>query len=155
MKNNLILCLLALLIAFQVTAQKSKTSTYGAPIANADKAYDVKRLVALVNEGDTLKALVKGTITAVCQKKGCWMKMDMGNNQTMMVHFKDYGFFVPKDCSGKQIIMEGIAFIDVTPVAQLRHYAEDAGKSKEEIEKITADEKELTFEASGVIINNE
>ena len=155
MKNNLILCLLALFIAFQVTAQKSKTNAYGAPIANAEKAYDVKRLVALVNEGDTLKALVKGTITAVCQKKGCWMKMDMGNNQTMMVHFKDYGFFVPKDCSGKQIIMEGIAFIDVTPVAQLRHYAEDAGKSKEEIEKITADEKELTFEASGVIISNE
>ena len=83
------------------------------------------------------------------------MKMDMGNNQTMMVHFKDYGFFVPKDCSGKHIVMEGIAFIDVTPVAQLRHYAEDAGKSKEEIEKITADEKELTFEASGVIISNE
>jgi tRNA (Thr-GGU) A37 N-methylase len=73
----------------------------------------------------------------------------------MMVHFKDYGFFVPKDCSGKKLVMEGIAFIDVTPVSQLKHYAEDAGKSKEEIEKITEDEKELTFEASGVLLYNE
>ena len=33
-----------------------------------------------------------------------------------------------------------------------QHYASDAGKSKEEIEKITEPSRELTFEASGVLI---
>ena len=81
--------------------------------------------------------------------------MDMGHGNTMMVHFKDYGFFVPKDCSGKKLIMEGIAFIDVTSIEQLRHYAEDAGKSAEDIAKINDPEEELTFEASGVLLYNE
>jgi hypothetical protein len=155
MKNILFVFTLLLAFCFHSVAQKGKSATYGGKITDPSKAYDVRRLPVLVNEGDTVKAIVKGTVNSVCQKKGCWMKMDMGNNQTMMVHFKDYGFFVPKDCSGKKITMEGIAFIDVTPVAQLRHYAEDAGKSPEEIAKITDDEKELTFEASGVILYNE
>ena len=106
----------------------------------------------MVTEGEKVNLKVSGTVQSVCQKKGCWMKMDMGDGKTMMVHFKDYGFFVPKDCSGKKLIMDGVAFIEVTPVDQLRHYAEDAGKSKAEIEKIVDPEKELTFEASGVLI---
>ena len=72
----------------------------------------------------------------------------------MRVTFKDYAFFVPKDASGKTVIMDGYAYKNVTTVAELRHYAEDAGKPKEEIEKITEPESELVFEAHGVIIKN-
>ena len=43
-------------------------------------------------------------------------------------------------------------FNDVTSVAELKHYAEDANKPKEEIEKITQPEKKPAFEAEGVII---
>jgi hypothetical protein len=155
MKKLLSLAAFGLLFSAIVSAQTAKTSTYGDQVSDVASAMDVKKLPDMVKEGDTLKVKVTGTVNAVCQKKGCWMKMDMGDGKTMMVHFKDYGFFVPKDCSGKRLVMDGVAFIDVTPVAQLRHYAEDAGKSKEEIEKITEDEKELTFEASGVLLYNE
>jgi hypothetical protein len=34
----------------------------------------------------------------------------------------------------------------------LRHYAEDAGKSKAEIAAITEPKREVSFEASGVLI---
>jgi hypothetical protein len=149
-----ILALAAFLMAAGLQAQTAKTSSYG-EVITPEKSISVQRLPGMVKEGDTLKIKVEGTVKSVCQKKGCWMKMDMGNDQTMMVHFKDYGFFVPKDCSGKKLVMEGIAFIDVTTVDQLRHYAEDAGKSKEEIATITEAEKELTFEATGVLIYNE
>ncbi|MFM8432028.1 MAG: DUF4920 domain-containing protein [Bacteroidota bacterium] len=152
--KKLLLAVLGLGLTLSLSAQSAKTSSFGETITT-EKAISVKRLPGMVKEGDTLKVKVEGTVNSVCQKKGCWMKMDMGNGETMMVHFKDYGFFVPKDCSGKKLVMEGIAFIDVTPVAQLRHYAEDAGKSKDEIAAITEDEKELTFEASGVILYNE
>jgi hypothetical protein len=155
MKRFLLTAALSTMIAAAAIAQSGKTSSYGEKIADISKPLDVKRLPGMVKEGDTLHVTVTGTVQSVCQKKGCWMKMDMGEDKTMMVHFKDYGFFVPKDCSGKKLVMEGIAFIDVTPVSQLKHYAEDAGKSKEDIEKITEDEKELTFEASGVLLYNE
>jgi hypothetical protein len=48
--------------------------------------------------------------------------------------------------------MNGIAYREVVSVEMLRHYAEDAGKSKEEIMKITEPETKLSFEADGVII---
>jgi hypothetical protein len=48
--------------------------------------------------------------------------------------------------------VEGRAFREVLSVETLRHYAEDAGKSKEEIEAITAPETRLSFEANGVLI---
>jgi hypothetical protein len=101
---------------------------------------------------DSLPIKVTGTIEEVCQKKGCWMDMKIGNDQVMKVTFKDYGFFVPKDASGKTVIIEGYAYADTVSVAELKHYAEDAGKTKEEVAKITAPEVSISFEANGVII---
>lgn len=93
---------------------------------------------------------ITGTVDAVCQAKGCWMTMDLGNGQTMRVKFKDYAFFMPKDCSGKKVTMTGTAFVKEISVAEQKHLAEDAGKSKKEIKKITKPVKEYRFEASGV-----
>ncbi|RYF70605.1 MAG: DUF4920 domain-containing protein, partial [Cytophagaceae bacterium] len=99
-----------------------------------------------------MPAKVEGTVESVCKVKGCWMKVNTTDGQTMRVSFKDYGFFVPKDIVGKTVVMQGTAVQSVTPVDELRHYAEDAGKSKEEIAKITEPEKALTFVADGVIV---
>ena len=101
---------------------------------------------------DSLDIKLTGKIIEVCQKKGCWMVMNIGEGKSMRVKFKDYSFFVPKDASGKTIIIEGKAFSETTSVATLQHYAEDAGKSKEEISKITVPETEIGFEAHGVIL---
>ena len=70
----------------------------------------------------------------------------------MMVRFKDYGFFVPKDIAGRKVIITGKAYREVTPIEELRHYAEDAGKSKEEIAAITESKEELKFLATGVVL---
>jgi len=105
----------------------------------------------MVNQ-EKLETKVTGTVESVCQAKGCWMKVVTADGQTMRVTFKDYGFFVPKDIAGKTVVFEGEAKMKTTPVAELRHYAEDAGKSKEEIAKITEPKHELTFVAEGVIV---
>lgn len=99
---------------------------------------------------DTVVTTIRGTVDEVCQAKGCWMTIAAGGEEEMMVKFKDYGFFMPKDISGREVIMNGIAFYEVTPVDELRHYAEDAGKSPEEIAEITEPKKELKFLADGV-----
>jgi hypothetical protein len=80
------------------------------------------------------------------------MNVDIGGGETMKVVFKDYEFFVPLDVAGKSAILEGVAKKEITSVATLRHYAEDAGKSKEEILAITKPEKKIVFEAEGVIL---
>ncbi|MBO0931778.1 DUF4920 domain-containing protein [Fibrella aquatilis] len=115
-------------------------------------ALPVSQLVAKMGTKTEMPAKVEGTVESVCKVKGCWMQVRTADNQTMRVSFKDYGFFVPKDIEGKKVVMEGLAKQTTTPVAELRHYAEDAGKSKAEIDKITEPEKALTFVADGVIV---
>ena len=86
--------------------------------------------------------------------KGCWMKMNI-NNDTLLVRFKDYGFFVPKtDAQQKPVVVNGKISIDTLSVGQLKHYAEDAGKTKTEISLITKPEITISFLADGVIIKN-
>ena len=99
---------------------------------------------------DTVTTTVVGRVNEVCQAKGCWLTMATGGDEEMMVKFKDYGFFVPKDIGGREVVLNGMAYYQITPVDELRHYAEDAGKSPEEIAAITDDQRELRFLATGV-----
>jgi hypothetical protein len=118
----------------------------------ASGAIPAAQVATTMGNKTELPAKVEGTVESVCKMKGCWMKVKTADGQTMRVTFKDYGFFVPKDIEGRTVVFEGQAKQTVTPVSQLRHYAEDAGKSKEEIAKITQDEKAITFVADGVIV---
>lgn len=99
-----------------------------------------------------MPAKISGKVLEVCQKKGCWMTIELPNGEDMRVTFKDYGFFMPKDISGKTIAAEGIAETDTVSVEMLQHYAEDEGKPAEEIAKITEPEIEISFVADGVVI---
>ena len=89
-----------------------------------------------LKEGDTLSVKFKSTINEICQNKGCWMTLDLMDENEAFVKFKDYGFFVPLNADGNEVIVNGYAFVDVVTVDELKHYAKDAGKSKEEITKI-------------------
>lgn len=106
----------------------------------------------LGDQSEMTNIKLMGEIESCCAKKGCWMKLKNGDEASVRVTFKDYGFFVPLDSGGKKTIIQGKAYYKITSVADLRHYAEDAGKSKKEIRKIKKPKKELCFEAVGVII---
>lgn len=95
---------------------------------------------------------ITGVVTLVCQKKGCFMNLAMPNGETMFVNFKDYAFFMPKDIAGKTVVLDGFAERKETSVEDLKHFAEDAKKSEDEIAKITKPKKEIVFEAKGVVI---
>ncbi len=135
----------------QAPAKDTTLSYFGDSITTAG-AVAADQISTMMKGKDSMKVKLTGVINAVCQKKGCWMKVAIGNNHEMQVRFKDYAFFVPKDAAGKTVFIEGVAKNDTTSVKELQHYAEDAGKSKEEIAKITEPEINIGFEASGVII---
>ncbi|HEX5001941.1 MAG TPA: DUF4920 domain-containing protein [Bacteroidia bacterium] len=126
---------------------------YGEKITDKG-AIPVTELAKKMDGQNELAIKVEGVVLEVCQVKGCWMTLDLGNGEKMRVTFKDYGFFMPKNISGKTVVIEGIASLSTTSVEELKHYAEDAGKTKAEIDKITAPKKEMTFEAAGVIVRN-
>lgn len=135
----------------EVAAIDTTLQYFGDTITMND-AISADQLAVQMKGRDSLIVKLTGTIEEVCQKKGCWMNLNIGNNQSMKVRFKDYAFFMPKDAANKTVIIEGVAFNDTVSVADLKHYAEDGGKTKEEIEKITEPEISIGFEAHGVII---
>lgn len=133
------------------SGKKEKVQTFGEKISKS-KAIDAKELPALMEGKEKEQFKITGKIDEVCQVKGCWLTVDLGNGKQMRMTFKDYGFFVPKNASGKTFYAQGEAKVKTTSVDMLRHYAEDAGKSKEEIEAINTPKKELVFVAKGVIV---
>ncbi|MEL6809821.1 MAG: DUF4920 domain-containing protein [Bacteroidota bacterium] len=101
--------------------------------------------------GDTTNVKFKATVNSVCQKKGCWMRLNLGEKESF-VKFKDYGFFMPKDIAGQEVIVQGKAFVEETSVEDLKHFAQDAGKTQEEIDAIVAPELSYSFISEGVLL---
>jgi hypothetical protein len=155
MKKFLLILTLGQLFSFATFAQtqsaQTKPMSFGEKITDKN-AITTVQLVKQMADKESMPAKVEGEIISVCQAKGCWAKVKLPDGQTMRVTFKDYAFFVPKDASGKTMVMEGTAFVKTVPVEEQRHYAQDAGASKEEQAKITQPERTLAFEAKGVLI---
>lgn len=163
MKNILLIAI----TFFLLHSCKQKVQTAQSPIQVGSTVYetygsvlDAQSVITIddlatsfltMKKTDTLFAKVQGTIKEVCSKKGCWMTLDMGGEKDLMVRFKDYGFFMPLDAKG-DVIINGFATISETSVDELRHYAEDAGASEQEIEAIVAPELTYSFEADGVLL---
>jgi hypothetical protein len=134
--------------------QELAFTSFGDKISN-EKVVTSKEMLLKFEDmivGDTISLKFASEIKEVCAAKGCWMKLPLTAEKEVMVRFKDYGFFVPLDSQGKEVVLEGKAFVQTTSVAELRHYAKDAGKSKEEIAAITTSKKEFSFEANGVLL---
>ena len=139
-----------IMVSAQDPAPATKGATYGAGTTEQG-AIPVSQIESNMKDAK-FSGKATGKVVSVCQEKGCWMKVEKASGETMMVKFKDYGFFMPKDIVGKEVVLDGDAAVKETSVKQLKHYAGDAGKSKEEISKITTPKKELIFTAKGVLV---
>lgn len=143
-------------IAGEDAAQSVEYTSFGEEISMADAmSYEAAaEKYKSIKPGDTITMKFKSKANSVCQKKGCWMKVAMGDDE-VMVTFKDYGFFMPKNLAESdlnEVVMNGKAFVSEMSVEEQRHYAEDAGKSQEEIDAITEVKRTLSFEADGVLV---
>lgn len=132
-------------------------ASFGNEIAadNAVNAVEMAERFKGMQSGDSVATKMVGKVNEVCQAKGCWMRVDLGNEEEVMVKFKDYGFFMPKNIAGKEVIMNGHAYVSEISVDEQRHYAEDAGKTEEEIAAITEPKRTYSFMADGVLLIEE
>lgn len=137
-----------------IAASNDKFDSFGDVITVDDvkTQEEISKIYANLKPNDTVVVKFASKIESVCQKKGCWVNLALDNNETAAVKFKDYAFFVPLDSQGKEVIIEGKAFLKEEKVADLQHLAEDAGKTKEEIAAITEPELKKSFLANGVLI---
>ncbi len=100
--------------------------TFGAAL---DESVTDVTLSALVEEGDGYlgePVQVTARVSQVCQKKGCFFIAQEGN-AVIRVSFKDYGFFVPTDISGRRVTMVGELVERELSEEQADHMNEDLG----------------------------
>ena len=124
---------------------------FGDSTMTDEGAIPATELLAYMGDNPEVEVKVSGTIDEVCQKKGCWMSVALDEETNMHVSY-DYEFLLPLNCGGKEMVMQGTAFYDTISVKHLRHLAEDANKSEEEIAAITEPKPTLAFLATGVMI---
>lgn len=129
-----------------VGPQESYTS-YGDEITTQN-AMNIDNFLA-ENSESQVSFKLSGVVEEVCQSKGCWMKIKNEQNQSVRVTFKDYGFFVPKDIAGRNVILEGDVSFTELDEDLAKHYADDSGKEYDESMR-----QEVSVVASGVLVED-
>ena len=142
---------LSIIIIFSISILKGQTLAFGEDISKYQIDENIK-VQQLFDSKSKFNTKFKASVTDVCQVKGCWMKLDIGNDKEVMVNFKDYGFFLPKDIVGKNVMVNGEAYKRTIPISELKHYAQERGDSKEVINSITKPEEIFSLTANGVEI---
>jgi hypothetical protein len=105
-----------------------------------------------VNKDEPVK--VAASIKKVCKKKGCWFTLSGEEvDRKVRVRMKDYGFFVPRNTDGADVVVEGTLKKRTMSEKEAKHYAKDQGKDPSSIDE--EDLKVFEFTASGVRITRE
>ncbi len=142
---------LSIIIIFSISILKGQTLTFGEDISKYQIDEKIK-VQELFDSKSKFNTKFKAEVTDVCQVKGCWMRLNIGNDIEVMVNFKDYGFFVPRDIIGKNVLVNGEANKRKISINELKHFAYDRGDSKEVINSITKPEEIFSLTANGVEI---
>ena len=112
-----------------------------------EEATPLARVLAAPERFGGKPLLLRGRLTDVCQKKGCWTVRQDGE-AVVRVRFRDYGFFVPKDSVGRVALVQGVAEVRELSEREARHIeAESRGGDPDAIE---GPQREVGFLASGV-----
>ena len=141
--KRLLSTLIYLLITFSVYAetlrlsepvvQDAQSETFGVELDNSLPKLTMENLV---NDSPShlAKAFqVEARISKVCQKKGCFF-IAQQKQHMLRVSFRDYGFFIPTESSGKTVILAGeLVQKEVSP-EQAAHFKADL-KSETEMVK--------------------
>ncbi len=145
-----VVCTAASLMAQPPKGPAKKGMTFGikTTAAGAVAASELNTVLADKNPADVK---VKGKVVEVCKAEGCWIRMETANGP-MLIKMKDHSFTVPLALNGKTIVADGTAELKETSVEMQKHYAADAGKSKDEIEAIKEPKKEIIVQAKGILV---
>ncbi len=120
-----------------------------------DAAMTVTEFSDLMNNpsGNNDKVMiVKGNVSEVCQKMGCWMIMSEGGKSVRIKTMHD--FFLPKDIAGRNAIVIGKFKVAEISEDMARHYNDEAKNPTIKSEDIKGPQNVYEIEAMGIKILN-
>jgi hypothetical protein len=105
-------------------AQDAKTETFGVILDKSLPRLSMKDLVIDSSTHLTKAFQVEARIAKVCQKKGCFF-IAQQEQHILRVSFRDYGFFIPTDSSGKTVTLAGELIQKELSPEQAAHFKAD------------------------------
>ena len=135
------------------TEPKRGSLHFGAPFTLSDT---IPAHTALSNPEEYTNKTVRlsGTITDVCQKKGCWMVIEDSGHH-MRVLMKDHSFAVAMDSSGKSCDVEGVIIAKQEDPKETEHYASESTPGTVIPEKTADSDTVYQFHATGVLLTQQ
>ena len=159
MKNRIgkLLCSVALFIAASAHAVEPfrADQSFGAAMPAGGEILTLRQAIHNLGNASTGAVKISGTITEVCQAKGCWMLLVDGDFYARIT-FKNYGFFVPTKTNMQRTVIYGLLSEQILSAHDAEHFAEDAAHSgKDSAFKFTGEAvKEYSIVASSVQLEN-
>lgn len=140
----------------QVPKMTTQPTTSGSWKAFGDKITMSKTTTlskVVKNPGEFVdkEVLLEGTISEVCQNKGCWMVVGDGGEH-VRVEFKDYGFFVPRGSKGKKVKLQGKLSDKTISAEAAEHMASEMKDPPVKSEEVKGEQKITVFVATGISI---
>ena len=131
--------LIVMIIALDVSAEPIRLSepvtqdalseTFGAILDNTLPKLSMANLVTDAASHLAKPFQVEARIAKVCQKKGCFF-IAQQEEHVLRVSFRDYGFFIPTDSSGKTVTLSGELIQKTLTAEQSTHFNADLKSDK-------------------------
>lgn len=150
---RLIICLF-MILSFVTACGKSEVKIPSDKFGEGVTIEDVVSMDDILKNSsqyDGKELVVESRIKTVCQARGCWMEVESGT-LPMRISFENDSFFIPKESARKKVRIQGELKIKEISEEVARNYLKDAGRSNEEVQKLSGPQKLLTMVASGLII---
>ena len=150
-----VLCCLAIAVLFLAPAVATEKKAYGEPLTGSDT---IMISVLLANSGEFVGQTVRveGLVTAVCEKRGCWMTLASDKeSEELRIKVDDGVIVFPVHARGKHAIAEGIfTRIEMTLEETLSYRAHQAEEQGEEFDPGSVSEPLTYFQikATGALI---
>ncbi|MCD8741398.1 DUF4920 domain-containing protein [Mucilaginibacter roseus] len=134
----------------QTFAQKKVALPHGMVFgtrSDTSNAVEAGKLQNFMGERKRITTSVKGTIEKVTDEKGGWFVMRTGNGMPIYAHFRDFNVTLPKQITGRVVIISGVAKREFT-ADDHQHFAGDT-ISYSTTSKMS---KAINFEVKGLMI---
>jgi hypothetical protein len=104
--------------------QNAQSETFGVELDNSLPKFSMQNLTTDSPSYLAKPFQVEARIAKVCQKKGCFF-IAQQDQHILRVSFRDYGFFIPTDSSGKTVLLAGeLVQKEISP-EQAAHFKAD------------------------------
>jgi len=95
----------------------SQTGNFGETVENTANSKDAIAAYDTIEQtGTNETGIFSGTIANYCKGEGCWMTLENGSKQAILVDIEDKAFVLPRKIEGKKAYIKGTMVKDSTDI---------------------------------------